>query len=579
MRDADLTPTGRELKDPAATLVECVDSEGLKHTVIAFDEAYRGHTALTTGVDLIMSFMAYPMVTGLVECTAADTRRARFAYPTGTMWTVKEVARGYDQVGQTVGVRAALELCYLAGMVLHEAGETGPIQGCFSHGNLNPWRIGMKVDGQLQVFGYGLAQVEMDHFLREVDPHIGIDSIRYAPPERLERQPEQPSSDVHSLAVIALELMTGQSLYDEADPETVWNAVKLAEGVQRIGSLDVPQGVKDVLGAALVYDPDRRLAGQSFVDAVGNLLDDPAIPGRTLAEVMARMGNQGGGQSKRKLVKTTETAAFTPADLAALTADDEPVESPEKSARWTSLKGGSTTGRRGVRRAATRPASGSPRRTRDEAVADAPAASPPPEPPRRRRRRGTEEDEEKAAAVVAPSTPDDPGSETADPAPRRRRRRRTTTDETSSAGADADAPTPDSVSSDTDASDTSDASDSDASDASDTDVVPRRRRRRSASTESTESTTDTTEKAEEASEEPSPRRRRRRSPDSPPPADDLPAPRKRRRRRTSSSSDEDDETSNDESSNDADDADDADTAAAPAPRRRRRRRKTDSSKS
>ncbi|MEZ4319887.1 MAG: hypothetical protein R3F61_20420, partial [Myxococcota bacterium] len=215
MGDADLTPTGRELRDPAANLVECVDSKGLKHTVVAFDEGYRGHTALTTGVELILSFMEYPMVTGLVECIDADMAQARFAYPTGTIWTLKEVMRGFDQVGQAVGARAALEICYLGGMILHEAGETGPLQGCFSHGNLTPWRIGLKGDGQLQIFGYGLAQVEMYEFIKGGAEHIDNDSIRYAPPERLEGQPEGPSADTYSLTVIAYELITGRPLFDQ----------------------------------------------------------------------------------------------------------------------------------------------------------------------------------------------------------------------------------------------------------------------------------------------------------------------------------------------------------------------------
>lgn len=113
MRDANLTPTGREFVAPAATLVECVDPDGLKHTVIAYADTWRGHPVLSTSVDLIKSFMAYPMVTGLVECSAIDTAKARFSYPTGTIWTLKEVVRGFDSVGQTVGTRAALELMYL----------------------------------------------------------------------------------------------------------------------------------------------------------------------------------------------------------------------------------------------------------------------------------------------------------------------------------------------------------------------------------------------------------------------------------------------------------------------------------
>lgn len=453
MRDADLEPTGRELKDPAATLIECVDSEGLKHTVISFDEVYRGQPCLTTGVDLIMSFMAYPMVTGLVECNAADTRRARFAYPTGTIWTMKEVLRGFDQVNQAVGTRAALELLYLGGMILHEAGETGPLQGCFSHGNLNPWRIGLKADGQLQVFGYGLAQVEMQYFLHGSGEHVGHDSIRYAPPERLEGQPEQPSSDTYALAAIAYEVITGKPLYDHKDPQKLWDSVKLAEGVQAVRAhKGLSTGLRSMLVDALIYDPDKRLTGMALVDLVGNLLDDPKLEGKTLLEVMERMLNTG-ARSSRKLVKAA-TSAFSMEALKAMAAqedDEDDVElEPNRESRWGSVTREGTTGRGGRAKAheAAEDAKTTAERPRRREEAESGSTE-----RRRRKRRGSESDEAPVVAAKpvekppekapeAPEAPEEPSkpaiaerpvaaaepesSETADGGaePRRRRRRR-----------------------------------------------------------------------------------------------------------------------------------------------------------
>lgn len=553
MRDANLTPTGRELKDPAATLVECADPEGLKHTVIAFDEAFVGHEALTTGVDLIMSFMAYPMVTGLVECNAADTARARYAYPTGTIWTVKEIMRSFEQLGQRIGARAALEMCYLAGMVLNEAGETGPLQGCFSHGNLNPWRIGLKADGQLQVFGYGLAQVEMSTFLAGTTPHIDPDSIRYAPPERLEQQPEQPSSDTYSLTLVAYEMIVGKPLYDETDPEAMWNAVKLAKGVARIAESPLPDPLKETFGAALLYDPDRRLHGQAYVEAVGELLDDPRTEGRTLSELMTRMSNKEDGQGKRKLVKAKETSTFTPDDLARIAAQsgsdgaDLDADAPEK--RWSSLKA-ATTGRR-TRRAeasstpprkpteATAPRRGRKPRKVEVPKADAPTTAKLEEPTapategedqtRRRRRSKTADTPEPTAKASAV-----PEVEAEAETPRRRRRRRTTTEETRTDDTATEAPPPDSA------------------------ETPRRRRRRTKSTGSENEQDDT------ASGDATPP-----STGAPSPSDEPATPPRRRRRRKSATP----QPGPEDTPEDVEPEDDAPTDAIQVPRRRRRRRK------
>ena len=129
-----LEPTGRELKDPAARVLEAVDGDGRHYTVIAFDAGHVGHNALTLNVRLVQSFMEYPMVTGLVELGKSDPEQGWFAYPTGSVWTLFDVLRAYGDYGQVVGMRGALELAWLVGQILVEAGDTGPMQGCFSHG-------------------------------------------------------------------------------------------------------------------------------------------------------------------------------------------------------------------------------------------------------------------------------------------------------------------------------------------------------------------------------------------------------------------------------------------------------------
>ncbi|MEZ4316727.1 MAG: hypothetical protein R3F61_04470, partial [Myxococcota bacterium] len=232
--------------------------------------------------------------------------------------------------------------------------------------------------------------------------HIDNDSIRYAPPERLEGQPEGPSADTYSLTVIAYELITGRPLFDQKDGKAMWESVKMAEGVQRVlDTKSLPKKVRDVLANALIYDPDARLSGEAFVETIGGLLDDASIEGRTLSDVMMRMG-QTARKSSRKLVnvKATATAAFTPADLKAMAEaesddDDDDLDEAEAETeaegsgsgqqRWGAVTRERTTGR-GRRKPGEKAPQRERRSRREEPEADEADLA----VPRRRRRRGTE---------------------------------------------------------------------------------------------------------------------------------------------------------------------------------------------
>ncbi len=212
-----LQPTGRQFREPAANLVELTDPENLKHTAIVFDEAYRGLPELGLDIELILSFLEHPMVVGLVELSHHDLAQGVFAYPTGPAWTLRELLRIHSDLSKVVGLRAGLELAWLGGQILTEAAETGPQQGCFSHGSLSPWRIALRPDGQVQIFGYGLPHAELAARRRDPSLILDADSIRYAPPERLGGQPEELSSDTYALVLLAYEAATGRALFEGHD--------------------------------------------------------------------------------------------------------------------------------------------------------------------------------------------------------------------------------------------------------------------------------------------------------------------------------------------------------------------------
>ena len=286
---AGMTPTGRRLATPAAELVEAQDARGLKHLVWRAQDVHRSHPALKA--DLQIGWMESPEVTGLARLVHHDPDAGTFAYATGTCFTVAEIVRIYAEEETGAGVKAGLELCYLVAEALSEASEAAFDLGVFSHGNLNPWTIVVKPDGQPLVLCYGLPQVEMKVWQEDPRAVPREDSFRYAPPERVEGHDEDIASDLFALALIGLEFMVGRPVYDGLLDDIRQQAAR-GEGMRRLYQWreKLPANVREVLGRALKPDPDTRYRrGLDFVYAVHDLLGSIDVEGPSLVEVMAKV--------------------------------------------------------------------------------------------------------------------------------------------------------------------------------------------------------------------------------------------------------------------------------------------------
>ncbi len=407
-----LRPTGRQSRDPAATILELESEDGFAHLAIAFEPAFRAHPALDLNVRLVLPFLEFPMVAGLTDLAWYDLSNSVFVYPTGTVWLLHEVLRAWHDEGRKLGARAALEFLLLATEITREGGATGGLQGCYSHGNLTPWRIGLRDDGTIQVIGYGLPQVELAQ--RKTDPKfpLSAESLRYAPPERLLGQPEDAAADSLSLALIATEMMTGKPLYQAQAVADVEKMVTLSEGTTLLARppAEIPKPIAEMIVRALVYDPDARLSGHELIAEIEGHL--PSAKGPSLAEIMAETAKKKPQteRPRKKLLSATGTSVFDRSALSSLADDDDdgdeatPPAAPRADNRW-----------------------GSPARR-----ATAPAPVPPPEPPTEgrkvhrdgdqpalevRRRQHAEPSPEPAELPQAAPAPTDEGE------PRRRLRR------------------------------------------------------------------------------------------------------------------------------------------------------------
>ena len=329
-----MSPTGRVMIGPASDLVELEDADGVKYTAIVFHPQWREHPAITDALGVIEGFLRSPMVTGLVEMTERDVEQARFVYPTGSVWSVAELIRMVSDRGERGGIRAGLELMYTAGQILVEGAEAGAPRGVYSHGGLSPRRVMVRADGQVMVIGYGLPQVEILQFHATPSQVPREDSFRYCPPERMEARPEDLSSDLFGVCLIAFELMTGKPVYDGLVKDIRQQAAR-GEGSRRLFRFKdvLPEPVRNVLTKVLRPNPEARyIDGEEFLSDVHTLLSDREVPGPSLMALMAEL------QSEQRRVGESVQAGSTqmvdPAQLKADLASDEVSVESEPSARW-----------------------------------------------------------------------------------------------------------------------------------------------------------------------------------------------------------------------------------------------------
>ncbi|MEQ1572543.1 MAG: hypothetical protein ABMA64_43385, partial [Myxococcota bacterium] len=304
-----MTMTGRRVAAPALDLVELVAGNGLKHLALVYHDRWKGHPLLSAELQERIGFMEQPPSSAIARLVSHEPETGTFVYPSGTVWTVGEVVKTFADGGAAAGVKAGLELCYLVGEALVDAVDAAPRVA--RHGNVNPWTLALKGDGQPVVLGYGLPQVELAAWCEDTRVPLVEDSLRYAPPERLEAGGEDVSADLFSLALVALEVMVGRPVYDGVLADVKQQATR-GEGMRRLYQWreKLPQNVREVLGRALKPDPDTRWPnGLEFVYAVHDLLGSIDVEGPSLTEVMAKIR---ASQKRGRALKGGQTALLSP---------------------------------------------------------------------------------------------------------------------------------------------------------------------------------------------------------------------------------------------------------------------------
>jgi eukaryotic-like serine/threonine-protein kinase len=167
------------------------------------------------------------------------------------------------------------------------------------HRDVKPANLLLDGDGNVHVSDFGIASASGADMLTA--PGTVLGTAGYISPEQARGEPATPASDRYSLAVVALELLTGRRPF-AGDTPTTEAFAHLNAAVPRAGAVDpsLPPALDAVFEVALAKDPAERPATahelvQQLRDAFESALE-PAAPTKVIVAPPV-------GRSTRKLVR------------------------------------------------------------------------------------------------------------------------------------------------------------------------------------------------------------------------------------------------------------------------------------
>lgn len=276
--------TGRSFWGPTDRLVELVDDRAV-YTAVHLHREYRDAPALIDALQQVESFLERPGVPGLAPLASVQPRKGLLVFETGPVWPMCQVLSMCKRDDAPSRQRATIELLARSSAMLDVAAHRSEPLGVPHHRGLTPWRIGLRPDGAPVILGWGIPQLELLDELGKLD----VDSFRWCPPERLNGDDEDITSDLLSLALMGFELLTGQPLF-EGDAERVRLAAERGLGPERLhrwrDRLEAP--VHEALERALQVHPDARWPdADEFHAAFADLATSPLLHGPDLAGLLA----------------------------------------------------------------------------------------------------------------------------------------------------------------------------------------------------------------------------------------------------------------------------------------------------
>lgn len=167
----------------------------------------------------------------------------------GKPWTLDVV------IDLVVPIASALEMAHAAGMI---------------HRDVKPQNILFGLDGRPVLTDFGLVHVMEGSLHVTIQQSRGqiIGTPQYMSPEQADEEQLDPRTDIHSLATVAYELLTGRNPFAARKPLTIMKKVcEIAREDLRGGLAHLPKGAADVVLRGMAVDAAaRQLSAMGFAE-------------------------------------------------------------------------------------------------------------------------------------------------------------------------------------------------------------------------------------------------------------------------------------------------------------------------
>lgn len=163
-----------------------------------------------------------------------------------------------------------------------------PSENCYNivHRDLSPPNVYMTVNGLAKILDFGISKSTQSVVQTATGQIRG--KFTYMSPEQLRGRDLDPRSDVFSLAIMVLELLTGSRLFKRKSKLQTFQAVTQAE-IPKASDLNpaIPNAISDAIEIGLARDRDHRFAsarafGTALTEAAASI--GGAWPAPSIAE-------------------------------------------------------------------------------------------------------------------------------------------------------------------------------------------------------------------------------------------------------------------------------------------------------
>ncbi len=180
--------------------------------------------------------------------------------------TLRELGDAAEGVPGGIPLDVALTILVQAARGLEDAHRARSSTGealDLVHRDVSPHNVLVGIDGRARISDFGIARAMARNAQTETGELKG--KLAYFSPEQLRGLPIDQRSDVFALGVVAWELLAGRRLFEADNPlllaDRIVNApIRHLDTVRR----DLPPGVAGAVAAALLRDPEKRLASAAI---------------------------------------------------------------------------------------------------------------------------------------------------------------------------------------------------------------------------------------------------------------------------------------------------------------------------